>query len=240
MEPAPDLSPSLALDSAGRCRCRPRPPAGGVAGRAVPAGRQPGTARAPTSASGRRPASRVPGVPVRRARRPRHRVRSGRADLPHLARLPARHQPGSALRLPDRTARTIPARGRRYNPAKLLIDPYARAIEGDFVDDPACYARQRPGLRAVRAPLGGGARRRLSVGQRPAAEHAVGRHDHLRAARAAVSPPGTRTSRPTCAAPTPGWPTRPRSPTSRSWASPRWSCCRSTTSSASPPCSSAA
>jgi isoamylase len=32
-----------------------------------------------------------------------------------------------------------PARGRRYKPAKLLIDPYARAIEGDFVDDPACY-----------------------------------------------------------------------------------------------------
>ena len=25
-----------------------------------------------------------------------------------------------------------PARGLRYNPAKILIDPYAKAIEGDF------------------------------------------------------------------------------------------------------------
>ncbi len=29
--------------------------------------------------------------------------------------------------------------GQRYNPTKLLIDPYAHAIEGDFVDDPSCY-----------------------------------------------------------------------------------------------------
>ena len=33
----------------------------------------------------------------------------------------------------------VPARGLRHNPAKLLIDPYAKAIEGDFVDNPACY-----------------------------------------------------------------------------------------------------
>ena len=32
-----------------------------------------------------------------------------------------------------------PARGLFHNPAKLLLDPYARAIEGDFVDDPAVY-----------------------------------------------------------------------------------------------------
>jgi glycogen operon protein len=32
-----------------------------------------------------------------------------------------------------------PAQGLRHNPAKLLIDPYAKAIDGDFVDDPACY-----------------------------------------------------------------------------------------------------
>jgi isoamylase len=32
-----------------------------------------------------------------------------------------------------------PARGLRHNRAKLLIDPYAKAIEGDFVDNPACY-----------------------------------------------------------------------------------------------------
>jgi isoamylase len=32
-----------------------------------------------------------------------------------------------------------PAAGMLHNPAKLLIDPYARAIDGDFVDNPACY-----------------------------------------------------------------------------------------------------
>jgi glycogen operon protein len=33
-----------------------------------------------------------------------------------------------------------PAAGVFHNPNKLLIDPYARAIEGTFIDDPACYA----------------------------------------------------------------------------------------------------
>jgi isoamylase len=33
----------------------------------------------------------------------------------------------------------VPARGLRHNPAKLLIDPYAKAIAGGFVDNPACY-----------------------------------------------------------------------------------------------------
>src|SRR3954469_4063314 len=32
-----------------------------------------------------------------------------------------------------------PARGLFHNNAKLLVDPYARAIEGDFVDDPSVY-----------------------------------------------------------------------------------------------------
>jgi glycogen operon protein len=33
-----------------------------------------------------------------------------------------------------------PPSGQRHNPAKLLMDPYAKAIEGEFVDNPACYA----------------------------------------------------------------------------------------------------
>ncbi|MDT4939823.1 MAG: isoamylase [Pseudonocardiales bacterium] len=33
-----------------------------------------------------------------------------------------------------------PAAGLFHNPAKLLVDPYARAIEGDFVDHPSVYA----------------------------------------------------------------------------------------------------
>ena len=32
-----------------------------------------------------------------------------------------------------------PARGTFHNPTKLLVDPYARAIEGDFRDNPAVY-----------------------------------------------------------------------------------------------------
>ena len=32
-----------------------------------------------------------------------------------------------------------PERGLLCNPAKLLIDPYARAIEGDIAWDPACF-----------------------------------------------------------------------------------------------------
>ncbi|HET7399192.1 MAG TPA: glycogen debranching protein GlgX [Intrasporangium sp.] len=35
-----------------------------------------------------------------------------------------------------------PDRAQRYNSAKLLLDPYARAIEGDVVPDPAGYAHR--------------------------------------------------------------------------------------------------
>jgi isoamylase len=41
-----------------------------------------------------------------------------------------------------------PSWGLFHNPNKLLVDPYARAIEGDFVDDPAVY----PGNDADSAP----------------------------------------------------------------------------------------
>ncbi|MCU1659338.1 MAG: glycogen debranching enzyme GlgX, partial [Pseudonocardiales bacterium] len=36
-----------------------------------------------------------------------------------------------------------PARGLFHSPSKLLVDPYARAIEGDFVDNPAVYPSSR-------------------------------------------------------------------------------------------------
>ncbi|AXG13882.1 glycogen debranching enzyme GlgX [Intrasporangium calvum] len=35
-----------------------------------------------------------------------------------------------------------PARAQRYNPAKLLLDPYARALDGDVTLDPAVFAHQ--------------------------------------------------------------------------------------------------
>ena len=41
-----------------------------------------------------------------------------------------------------------PDQGVFHNPMKLLLDPYARAIEGDFRDDPSVY----PGSGADSAP----------------------------------------------------------------------------------------
>jgi isoamylase len=39
-----------------------------------------------------------------------------------------------------------PARGRRHNPAKLLLDPYARAVTGELRYDPAVFGHRRPSL----------------------------------------------------------------------------------------------
>jgi glycogen debranching enzyme GlgX len=38
-----------------------------------------------------------------------------------------------------------PARGRLFNPAKLLLDPYARAVSGSVVPDGPIYGYRRPG-----------------------------------------------------------------------------------------------
>ena len=40
----------------------------------------------------------------------------------------------------------VPARGLRFNGAKLLIDPYARAVTGDLRYDPAVFGHHRPTL----------------------------------------------------------------------------------------------
>ena len=41
-----------------------------------------------------------------------------------------------------------PAAGLRFNPAKLLVDPYARAVDGDLVAHPAVFGHLRPSLEA--------------------------------------------------------------------------------------------
>ena len=143
-----------------------------------------------------------------------------------------------------------PPSGHRFNPHKLLIDPYAKAIEGgvkwdegnvhpyvpngdedadlelDDSDDsdaiPKCLVVDEP------LPLGG---------RRAAREPVVG-DGHLRDARQGLHQADARTCARTCAAPTPAWPPSRRSPTSRSSASPPSSCCPSTTSSTSPSCTS--
>ena len=65
-----------------------------------------------------------------------------------------------------------PWRGDRWNSAKLLMDPYARAIEGEYVAAPGHprargprrHRPRRPRLRALRAPVRGRGRRRASTG----------------------------------------------------------------------------
>ena len=46
-----------------------------------------------------------------------------------------------------------PELGHRWNPEKLLLDPYARAVDGDFVNDEAVYG-QKPGDSAPFVPKG--------------------------------------------------------------------------------------
>ena len=117
-----------------------------------------------------------------------------------------------------------PLAGLRYNPAKLLLDPYTRAVDGGADAAPGAVRLRRrrgrrprprrPGLRAVRA-----ARRRrprpLPVGRRPAAAHVVVGHGHLRGARQGRDGAAPRRAARTCAAPTPGWRTRRSSSTCR-------------------------
>ena len=82
-------------------------------------------------------------------RRARPGYHADREDPGHLARRGARHRAGTALRLPRR--RPVGAgRGRMFNPAKLLLDPYARAVSGSTPDGPI-YGRPTSGHDAVRA-----------------------------------------------------------------------------------------
>ncbi|MCK7475308.1 MAG: hypothetical protein MZV49_21585 [Rhodopseudomonas palustris] len=97
-------------------------------------------------------------------------------------------------------ARTAPGsreRGHRFNPHKLLLDPYAREIVGRFDWRDAHFGyRPRPPARdhatardnaAQRAEGARGARRRFDWQRRPRAAHAAGRHRDLRGARARAS-----------------------------------------------------
>ncbi len=83
-----------------------------------------------------------------------------------------------------------PSRGLFHNVDKLLVDPYARAIEGDFRDHPAVY----PATAGDSAPY---VPRSVIIhdafpwgGDLPPAG-AVGRHGDLRAAREGLHPPAS-------------------------------------------------
>ena len=86
-----------------------------------------------------------------------------------------------------------PRDGHRFNPNKVLLDPYAKAIGRDIRWDdrgvrlPHRRSRRRPVVRrrdnAPFAPLAAVIDPRLHLGRRSAAAHAVAQDGHLRAAR---------------------------------------------------------
>ena len=139
------------------------------------------------------------------------------------------------------TGRTNPAKGHRFNPNKVLLDPYAKAIGRDVKWDDRCSAtRSATTGRPVRsttatarrsAPLAAVVDTGVHLGRRPAAAHALAQDAHLRAARQGLHQAASRTCRRSCAAPTPAWPPRPAIEHLHDWASRRSSCCRCTTTS---------
>ena len=130
-------------------------------------------------------------VPDRRGR-PRDKTGAARTRRRHLARVRARNRRRPAIRLPgDRALRPG---------ARIAVQPGEAAPRPVRQGDRRCGgvgrcparvpARQpgrpeRPGLRAVDAPVAGG-RSLVCVGPGPAAGHSLPRHDHLRAAREGV------------------------------------------------------
>ena len=92
-----------------------------------------------------------------------------------------------------------PPSGARCNPAKLLLDPYARAVAGAVRWHPAVFGhaptipiRRRHRLGAIRSALGCG-RLRLRLGRGPTARAADGGFDLLRGPRRRASPSSTPT-----------------------------------------------
>ena len=168
-------------------------------------------------------------VPVRR----RGQRDAGRADASAprttgTATCPA-SAPGSATATAS-TAPTTRRKGHRFNPHKLLIDPYAKSIEGKVRWNRAQRAPVRPDRRApattptsrwtTRTP------RSRSPSRSSSTRTSTGRTTARRTRRCTRWSSTRRTSRAsrsatrrcarTCAAPTPAWPTRRRSSTSRS------------------------
>ena len=102
-----------------------------------------------------------------------------------------------------------PAQGLRCNPAKLLLDPYAKAVTGDLDWDESLFGyrfgepdeRNDDGLRRAHVQ-GRRGQPVLRLGQRPAPAHPVQRDRHLRGARQGSDRSATPACRRTCAAPT--------------------------------------
>ena len=134
-----------------------------------------------------------------------------------------------------------PSEGHRFNPAKLLIDPYAKAITGSIKWSDALFAYKVGSPRedlepttdndaSARSQIGRG-RHRVHVGGRPPAEHPVEPHDHLRGhVKRHDDAPSRRPRAPARHVPRAVLRPDDRLLPRRS-ASPRSSCCRCTSSS---------
>ena len=110
-----------------------------------------------------------------------------------------------------------PEAGLRCNPAKLLLDPYAKAVDGEVTWGQAPYAYDlAPTICTIDTSDSAGVdaeghrrRPRLRLGCRPAAADPLGRHHHLRDPRQGTDLDAPGHPRPSSAAPTPPSPTPP-------------------------------
>ena len=168
---------------------------------------------------------------------------AARAHRPDLARLPARRPARPALRLPGARPVRAGARATGSIPPSCCWIPYAKAISGTIrwsdvlsgyaMDPPIDRARSRPRPARQRRRHAQVRRRRVGVhlGRRPAPAHAVEPDGDLRVPRQGHDDAAPRRSR---AAPRHLPRPRHRSdhrPPAHASASPRSSCCRSTSSS---------
>ena len=164
-------------------------------------------------------------VPVRRRRAPRSTSRSPSVTAHHWHVLRARASgPASATASASRVP-TTPEEGHRFNPHKLLIDPYAKAIEGAVRWDAANVLPYMPDGTgdadlerddeddAEAMPEVDRRRRRASTGRATARRAGRGTRPSSTRRTCAASRCATRRCARTCAAPTPGWPPRRRSAT---------------------------
>ena len=139
---------------------------------------------------------------------PGRRTASGRSTCPASA-------PSSATATAC-TASGHPDAGARFNPAKLLLDPYARAITGG-VDYSGPILDHTAGLRLRARPRATPSRRAAERGGRPTPRRrapigragADGRDRPLRAARQGLHPAAPGRARAPARHATPAWPTRP-------------------------------
>ena len=113
-----------------------------------------------------------------------------------------------------------PEQGHRFNPAKLLIDPYAKSIEGPILwnrastlpyvpDGRRRRPRQRRRGRRGGDPEVGRDRRLVRLGGRRAARAPVARDRHLRGAHQGLHEADGRSARRICGARTPGLASEP-------------------------------